>query len=242
VQGPPVFSVTVKNFALITYSVPAERIRMHLPTDYELETFQGQDGLRGFVSTTCFCNQDYRPRGINIPRHTFNESTYRTYVTHKGRKGVYFFGRYLGTRVAWLCQRPVTRHVYNADFTISTDKERRSNYSSYVCDAASEAGVTSFSLKALEVPRAQPPFPSADALVQFLTYRLHGFYTDSLGAQGHMPVQHPRMTAVAGQLSTGRFGLWEELGIVTEEEAVDPYSVLVIPEVPFRLYAPRFLG
>ncbi|HEX2240921.1 MAG TPA: DUF2071 domain-containing protein [Actinomycetota bacterium] len=239
-NGPPIFAINVTNFALITYAVPAARIEAHLPRSYDLDVFEGPEGRTAFVSTTCFCNHDFRLAGVGYPRHTFNESTYRTYVTHKGRKGIYFFGRYLGTRRAWASQRPIARHTYTAKFEIATESSG-GTYTSYTCHAASDQGETSFALQAIDQPDESPPFATGYELTQFLTYRLHGFYTDSLGFQGHMPVGHPRMNPVAGKLSAARFTLWNELGVVTDDEVLDPYSVLVIAEVPFTLYAPRFL-
>ena len=239
-KGPPVFSIEIRNFAIVTYAVAAERVQRHLPGAYELDTVHGPDGPIAFVSATCFCNENFRLAGLGFPRHTFNESTYRTYVTHKGRKGVYFFGRYLGTRGAWMAQRPLARHTYTADFEIATIRGAN-GYDIYSCLALSSAGPTSFSVRASEPPQAKEPFRSGDELAQFLTYRLHGFYTDVLGAQGHMPVKHPRMDPLAGALSEGRFDLWDELGIVDAEEAQAPFSVLVVPAVPFTLYPPRFL-
>ena len=237
-RGPPMFSIDVTNFALITHAVPAERVRAHLPSGYELETFGGEQGSRALVTATCFCNHDFRLAGIGVPRHTFNESTYRTYVTHKGRKGVYFFGRYLGTRLARASQRIVARDTHLAGFEVRTDA-RTSGYRSYICRASSPAGETSFELQAEDEPQATELFASGAEHTRSLTYRLHGFFTTSLGTQGHMPVGHPPMDAFAGRLRTGRFDLWTNLEILKEEEAAHPHSVLVVKQVPFRLYPPR---
>jgi uncharacterized protein YqjF (DUF2071 family) len=237
-QGPPVFSIEVQNFVLVTYKVPAERVRTHLPSPYDLETFETPTGPVAFVSTTCFCNRDFRPVALNAPKHTFNESTYRTYVQHKGRRGVYFFGRYLGTRTAWLPQRTLARDTYSADFDIEIDRSDK-GYDSYRCEAASSEGITRFVIEAKATPRAKAPFDSADALTDFITYRLHGFYTTSTGLEGYMPVAHPHMFPVAGRLLEGRFDLWNNLGILEDEEVARPYSVLVTPEVRFKLFCPR---
>jgi uncharacterized protein YqjF (DUF2071 family) len=241
VKGPPVFAVDVLNFAIVTYAVPAERVLRHLPKVYELDTFEGPDGQRALVSTTCFCNQDFRLAGVPQPRHTFNESTYRTYVSRDGEKGVYFFGRYLGTRLAWSLQRPVARHTYEADIEVDVQRTPE-GYASYGCSARSRSGATNFSVEAMDVPSAKSPFASGEELAQFITYRLHGFFTSTAGFQGHMPVGHPRMRPLAGTLSAARFDLWSQLGVLRPDEVDDPYSVLVVPEVPFRLFAARPVG
>lgn len=240
-NGPPVFALQVQNFALITYAVPAGRVRRHLPQPYELDTFDAPEGHKAFVTTTCFCNHDFRPASLPFPRHTFNESTYRTYVTRDGAKGVYFFGRYLGTRLAWSAQRLAARDTYGAEFELDIE-ENGNGYPAYECSATSSAGDTHFVVSATEAPKPKGPFDSGEELAQFLTYRLEGYYTSSAGFQGRMPVEHPRMSPLAGSLSSARFDLWGELEILTPEEAGDPFSVLVVPEVPFRLFAPRPVG
>jgi uncharacterized protein YqjF (DUF2071 family) len=240
-RGPPIFSVQVRNFALVTHAVPPERVLRHLPSAYELELCEGAEGRVALVSATCFCNEDFRPAGIGFPRHTFNESTYRTYVTHKGRRGVYFFGRYLGTRLAWSSQRAMARDTYRADFDVATDV-RGDRYNSLVCHASSHRGDTRFVVDASEEPQPTELFETGEQHAQFLTYRLHGFFTTSAGPQGHMPVGHPRMAPLSGRLSQGRFDLWRRLGIVNEDETADPHSVLIVRKSPFRLFAPRRLS
>ena len=230
----PVFSVDVRNFALLNYRVPAELVQRHLPARYELELFDEDC----FVTATCFCNGGFRPAALPFPRLTFDESTFRTYVTHKGRRGVYFFGRYLSNMVATVPQRLMAKHTYQARFDVRTAASE-GGYHSYSCAATSDMGDVSFVITAGERPGPVPPFPTADAFTQFFTYRLHGFFTTSLGYQGHMPVDHPRMQPWSGTLIEARLDLFEELGILDRGQATSPHSILVQEEVPFTLYAPR---
>ncbi|MDQ3877094.1 MAG: DUF2071 domain-containing protein [Actinomycetota bacterium] len=235
-RGLPMVSIEVENFAVISYPVAAERIEAHLPSVYELDTMQTSIGRTGFVSTTCFCNHAFRLARIKYPRHTFNESTYRTYVNYKGRHGIYFFGRYLGTRLAWLAQRPLARDTFVGDFAVKSEI-RNGAYDYMSCRVTSRHGDTSFLLEGDDGRDAS--LDSDLDLEQFLTYRLHGFFTAPLGLQGHMPVNHPRMRPFRGRLSDGRFDLWTELGILDDSEITSPASVLIAPRVPFTLYAPR---
>ena len=228
----------IENFAVVTYRVPIERISAHLPDLYEVDEFDGPEGAFGFVSTTSFCNRDFRPLGINHPRHSFDECTYRTYVSLNGQRGVYFFGRYLGSPIAWLPQRAIARDTYQADFQVDA-QVNSGRYPAYVSNIESAAGTTSFSIRALQDPVPKEPFDSGYGMEQFLTYRLHGFFTSSAGPQADVPVSHPRMRAVAGTLLNGRFDLWEKLGVLTPDEMKEPYSVLLVQNVPFRLHLPR---
>ena len=230
--------VDIKSFALLTYSVPAARVRAHLPSMYELQTYGRQPDEHCLVTTTCFCNEDFRPALLRMPRLTFNEITYRTYVAHRGREGVYFFGRFLGSAAAHVPQRVFARDTYLADFDVSI-QEGAAGIDSYVCRASSPRGETSFSLRATGPLRPSEPFDDGDEMALWLTVRLHGFYAGSLGVQGHMPVGHPYVRPYGGELSSAYLGLWEELEVLDRDEMQDPHSVLVVPEVPFVLHPPR---
>lgn len=231
--------VDVEHFALVTHAVPAERVRAHLPDEYELETFRAPDGSeRAFVSATCFCNRNFRAYALAYPRLTFNESTYRTYVRRESKRGVYFFGRYLGRGLAAASERLFDQHAFLGEFEVKIDRTEK-GYELYECSVSSDRGDTQFALQAVDTPPPQQPFDSGDDLAQFITYRLHGFFTSSLGRQGHMPVGHRRMEPFAGELHSGRFDLWERMGILAPNEVLPPYSVLVQPPIPFTLYPPR---
>lgn len=234
----PAFDVDVRNFALINYVVPASRIQSLVPSQYELETFDSDEGPVGFVTTTCFCNDSFRTTGIGLPRLTFDESTFRTYVIHKERRGVYFVGRYLSRLPATVSQRLFARHTWQADFKVAIDLAG-DGYRSYSFHLSSRNGEASFAITARDRPSGTEHFASGEEHAQFFTYRLHGFYTSSLGFQGHMPVDHPRMDPYAGELAVGRMDLWTGSGVLSADEVARPYSVLVQPAVPFTLYAPR---
>lgn len=232
------FSIEITEFALVTHRVPAARVRRHLPARYVLQTFPYEGTEFCFVTTTCFCNGDFRPTATRWPRHTFNETTYRTYVVDKGRLGVYFFGRYLGSRTAYGMQRAVARDTWHGDFEVRIERAA-AGYASYVCRVASDHGDTAFSLEATDPPPALAPWPTGWDHEQFLTFRPEGFFTSSLGFQAHSPVEHERLQAWGGRLHGGRFDLWASLGIVPEDEAESPYSILVTPGTRFILHAPR---
>jgi uncharacterized protein YqjF (DUF2071 family) len=230
--------IQVRNFALVNYAVDADRVRQHLPAPYELQTFSDTDRDYCFVSASCFCNQDFRLAASPYPRHTFNESTYRTYVTHNGDAGVYFFTRFLGTPISVVPQRMLARDTYLADFEVTTELDQ-SGYRSYVCDARGPDGQTTFSLEARSRPKTEPPFASGEEVAQFFTYRLRGYFTSSVGTQVQMPVSHPPMNPYAGQLDNAYLEPFARLGIVPADEMNAPHSVLVQPEVDFRLHPPR---
>jgi uncharacterized protein YqjF (DUF2071 family) len=231
-------SIEVEEFALLTYRVPADRVREHLPDTYTLQTHEGDDGECCFVTTTCFRNKDFRPTATSYPRHTFFESTYRTYVDYDGLHGVYFFGRYLETRPSYVAQRAVARDTFRADFDVHIDKNG-DGYRAYDCHASGRHGETSFTVTATDEPGAKPPWSTGDEHAQFLTFRPIGCFTSSVGIQMRGRVDHARLEPWEGRL-TGRPRLeyWEKLEILSREEAAQPYSVLVTEGTRFFLYPP----
>ncbi len=228
----------MRNFAIITHAVPVERVRPHVPERFRIQTFDIGGETRCLVSATCFCNTGFRYSGLPYPRMTFNESTYRVYVDYDGRNGVFFVGRYLGHPVARAAQRIFDRDVYLGDFEVETSPSDI-GYDSYTCRVKSRRGETSFALSATNEARAQAPFATADEHTYFVTHRLHGLFTSSTGAPGHMPVTHDRMKPWQGELRSGRFELWERLGILYPDEVADVFSVLVQSVIDFKLHPVR---
>ena len=219
--------------------MPVERVQPHVPERFRIQTFDGGGGAeKCLVSATCFCNYDFRYSGLPYPRLTFNESTYRVYVDYDGRNGVFFVGRYLGHPLPRAAQRIFDRDVYLGDFEVETNLTDR-GYDSYTCRVKSSEGATSFALSATNQPDAIDPFATGDDHSYFLTHRLHGLFTSSAGLPGHMPVTHDRMRPWEGELRSGRFELWERLGILYPDEVADVFSVLVQPVIDFKLHPVR---
>lgn len=234
-------SVDVADFVLVTWAVPAGRVRPHVPQRLQLDTFSDGAGIeRAWVTTTCFRNRGFRYTPAPAPRLTFWESTFRTYVrSDRGEGGAYFIRRYVETRAALAVQRPIDRHVWRADFAVEVEHDEEC-IDRYRCDAAGERGDVRFALRIDRVPQPHRPFDTGEAMVQFLTYRLSGFFAAQPRGVGHMPVEHPRMTARQGELLEGSFEPWREIGVLDAEEVGAPYCVLAIRDVvPFRLLAPR---
>jgi uncharacterized protein YqjF (DUF2071 family) len=231
-------SIEVQDFALITYRVPADRVRVHLPAIYALQTHDVAGAEHCFITTTCFRNGNFRPTATNYPRHTFFESTYRTYVDYRGLHGVYFLGRYLETWPSFAVQRPVARHSYRADFDVSIDRDE-GGYHSYRCRASSSAGDTEFSIVATGRPEPKIPWTTGEEHAQFLTFRPIGCFTSSIGTQMRGRVDHARLDPWGGRLTAPpRLDFWERHDILSAAEAAEPYSVLVSEGTRFFLYPP----
>lgn len=234
--------VDVQNFALITHVVPADRVRQHVPERFELQTFDSGSGIEmAFVSASSFCNRQIHWSASRYPAHDFDQSTYRTYVVHKGRLGAFFFGTFVSTRLSYVGQIVIAADTHLAEFDVDLDLGP-DGYARYRSHARAEVGELYFRIEARDRPTAKPPFSTAGEHVEFITYRLHGYSRSLGGGVSYGPIEHRHMTPWEGQLFEGRFDYWERMGILTPGGDQQPYSVLVEPAVRFVLHPPRPAG
>lgn len=237
---PASFKVTLRDFALVTHCVPAARVRACLPKQLELQTFRDEQTGESFafVSVGVFFNKNFRwshgPERLSL---NFYQATYRTYINHHGRNAAYFFKTYLETVPSYLLQRSAAHCARKAEFEVNAASDLH-GYKNYSCVFKGREGVTQLELEARELPRARPPFRSGEELSQFLTYRLHGIFRSSIGIHTDQMVQHRRIYPWSGRLKSGRFDYWKKLGILSSEEALNPYSVLIEPSVEFTFFPP----
>ena len=238
-QGLTTAQVDVDNFVLVSHVVPASRLRPHVPSRFRLETFTSESGQEmGFISTTSFCNRQLHWSPARYPAHDFDQMNFRTYVSHKGRRGSYFIGTYVSTRLSFVGQSIVAANSYLASFDVDVNGGP-AGYPAYSTTATTTHGASSFDVEATEHPEPKHPFTTGDEHAQFITYRLHGFAKNPLGFQTHGPVEHRRISPWSGTLLSGRFDFCERLDILRPEEFLPVYSVLVEPSVRFTLHPPR---
>ena len=231
--------VDVQNFALITHAVPAQRVRPHVPERFELQTFIDESGQEtALVSASSFCNRQLHWSASRYPAHDFDQSTYRTYVVHKGRSGAFFFGSFVSTRMSYIAQSAVAADTHLAEFDVEIELGDR-GYERYRSRARSDVGEIYFDIEARDNPRAKHPFATGKEHAQFITYRLHGYSHALGGGVSYGPIEHRHMDPWEGSLTEGRFDYWERKEILAPEEALRPYSVLVEPAVRFVLHPPR---
>lgn len=240
-RGPAAIEadVDLENFVLITHAVPAARVQKQLPDKLALETFEGPDGRETcFVTTACFCNRDLRWRLTRRPTHTFNQVTFRTYVTYGEARGLYFFGTYCDTISSVVWQGAMATGTKLGRFEFDMSKDGR-GYSRYACTACSGAEEVSWLVEATDQPGPVHPFATGYEHVQYLGYRLHGFSRNPFGFYTHGRIDHRELRPFSGRLLQGRFDLWTRLGILDPADYLSPASVLVEPHIRFTLMPPR---
>lgn len=236
--------VEVRDFLLVTYAVPVERLhgQLHgdLHPDLHPETVTDAQGRqRALVSATCFRNDRLRWAGGPGPTHDFHQSTFRSYVVHRRRgAGALFLASATSTVPSTIGQRLGLRDTRRGRFTVHTERTGDAGYARYAATIEQPVGVDELVAVATEPARAVPPFRSGREHVRFLTHRLHGYAVSLPGVWVDAPVLHREMAAFQGQLVRARLPSLDRLGLVGEAEWSRPFSVLVAPGATFDLLPP----
>src|SRR4051812_6662825 len=90
----------IHDLLFINYAVDADRLRPLVPEGLELDLITGAGGNRlALVSAVPFQVTDVRSSILPLPRLSFNQITYRTYVNAGEGAGVYFFNMRVSSRL-----------------------------------------------------------------------------------------------------------------------------------------------
>ncbi len=241
-RGAATLTVTLRDFLIVTYAVPAERARPHVPESLPLDVLPGADGeTLAFIQTTCFFNDNFHWSPLPGPGLSFYQSTYRILTRQKGRRGAFFLRTYLSTIESHLLQRAIAREVDHAPFTVQiTGNPIESRYERYTMRAVGERGQTAMDVQGREAPLPTAlPFTDWDDMVFFLTQREEAYYDTSAGGMGLLPVEHARMHPVPAELMAARLSLWTDLGLIDVNDLLRPVAVLIQPTIVFTSYPPR---
>lgn len=243
-RGAATLTVTLRDFLIVTYAVPAERARRHVPAGLPLDMLPGPDGERlAFLQTTCFFNDNLHWSPLPGPGLSFYQSTYRILVRRNNRRGAYFLRTYLSTGEAHIFQRTIAREVDHAPFWVHIQGDpTQARYVTYTARAVGERGQTALEAHALSGFSPPLPFTHYDEMAFFLTQREEGYYEAAAGGTGLLPVEHAPLAPLPAELVAARFTLWTDLGLLAPEELLNPVAVLIQPTIVFTSYPPRLVG
>lgn len=232
--------VTLRDFALISYAVPKQRLLAHLPPPLTLDTRLVDGHETAFVSVGCFKNEGLHWAASPLPRLSFPQLTFRTYVTSPRGPAIFFLATGLGTISSFLTEGVLLRRSLFGKIRIDTDTRAGiPGYVSYGCHARFGSRVVHFRTRAQGVPEAKGPFVDAEEGVLFLTQRLTGYFIAPGGLLMEQRVAHPPMSPWAGQaLEEAKIDLLEEMGILRHAELSQPFSVLIEPKIAFEAFPP----
>lgn len=240
-------STVLRHFALITYALPAERLRPHVPERFEIVEFDLEGEKRALLSAVPFWDENFSFVCLPFLRFSFGQVNHRIYVRDRetGENAVWFLGTTLGSglvrpaRALWRIPWHTSRHHENCDYDSESRhyREWRMDVDSSWCSARIELRDTG------EAMRLMPGFQSMDELVLILTHPVNGFFYRTDGKVGTYSVRHDIMNLTMAEPVDLHFSLYERLGLLTASEMLKPHSILLCPEIRFAIQMPpRVLG
>ena len=124
-DSPWIASQLWKDLLFINYPVDPKAVQTLLPQGLQLDTFEG----KAWITVLPFSINDFTLRtqslkGIN----TFLELNVRTYVTHNGKPGVYFFNLQAERPVEVLGARFLTLPYYLAEMSLEKNEREGIHY------------------------------------------------------------------------------------------------------------------
>lgn len=232
----------LRHFALITYAIPAERLRAHVHERFEIETFEIGGERLALLSVVPFEDAGFHFAKLPFLRFDFHQTNYRIYVIDKlsGERVVWFLGTTLGSWTVSVCRAlwgfPWHRARYETQHSWNGAEGR---YGVFRYEIESEWAPAVIDLRDTgEAPPVLPGFADRDEMMLCLTQPLVGFYHRLNGTLGTYSVSHGLLQLSVAEPRELYFGLLERLGILSLQEMDEPFSVLICPETRFRIHMP----
>ena len=231
----------LKHFALITYALDPIRFKDIIPQRFKLDTIQYQGKEQALMSVVPFIDVDFTSAVCPFPNFTMGQTNYRVYVIDQEtqERCVWFIGTTLDSWTLivprYLWQLPWHTAVF--DFDCHQDADGL--YRQYKMQTQSEWASAELQLTQLhENPWHYEGFPNLETYLVYLTHPLAGFYHRRDGKLGTYRVWHDRLQAKPATLLHAKFDLLDRMNLVSFENQLNPYSVLIEPVNEFTIYLP----
>ncbi|CAM4349313.1 DUF2071 domain-containing protein [Acinetobacter pragensis] len=231
----------LQHFALITYAIEPARFQDIIPARFQLDTIQYQGAEKALMSVVPFIDVDFTSAVYPFPKFTMGQTNYRVYVIDQKtqERCVWFIGTTLDS---WTLIVP--RYLWQlpwhaANFEFDCQQNASGLYQQYKMQTRSEwAGAELHLTQSEEDAWQYQGFPDLESYQVFLTHPLAGFYHRRDGQLGTYRVWHDRLQPKPAQLHHARFELLARMNLVSFEDQLKPYSVLIEPINAFTIYLP----
>ncbi len=230
---------------LISWAVPAARVRPLVPSCLALDTVSGAGGVElALLTVAVVLNVGMHPHLLPALHTTCAQANYRTYVRGRdGAPGVYFFANFVAGRAGWVIPWLLSANVHYAP-------ARLRGYLPHTATPGatwnlqltmhSPLGPTQLVVGGPCVPLTVPAYwPDPATAAHFLSQRLTGYLRDRRNRVWALPVHHLEMTPWPGTVQVITCAPWQHWGLLSAAETAQPFAVLLQPEVLFRAYVPR---
>ena len=244
------------HFALITYALPAERLRPHIPPRFDIPTFPINGEQLALMSAVPFLDADFHfYRLAPFLKWQFAQTNYRVYVVDRetGEHCVWFFGTTLGSWVVYLARTlwRIPWHYADYDMICDYNPSRRA-YDRYEMYHFSKWATAEIELEDTGERMALiPGFSTLDEQLLILTHPIIGYFyrlpnerrlssskPSGVLDVGTYSVWHEEIPLTVGKAKHLYFSLYERLGLLSREEMESPHSVLICPRTTFEVHLP----
>lgn len=231
------------HFALITYALPAERLRPYIHPRFDIPTFPIHGQHMALMSAVPFLDNDFSYyRLLPFVRWKFAQTNYRVYVVDRetGEHCVWFFGTTLGSRIVHLARGlwkiPWHFAKYTVDCLFDSDLGR---YKRFHFAHESDWATAEIDLEDTGEPAGLlPGFSELNDQKLVLTHPVEGFFYRLDGKTGTYSVWHEEIPLTTGRARHLYFSLYERLGLLSREEMQQPHSVLICTKIMFEVHLP----
>jgi len=263
-KGAATLSGTLRDYLLVTWAIPAARLRPHVPEELPLDVLPDASGnLLAFIQVVCYYHDNLHWSPVKgSDGASFHQITYRALTRYKGKRGVFDLRSYLSTDEARNALRVIAREADFARFAVHIAGDPvRGTYDRYTIRAVGDRGQTNLDITFPQSPsepaagegsesesepqeKAAPvatPFSRVEDMVHFLTQREEQYFATFLpkGSITLVPLRHEPLIPIHATLTTARASVFTDTGLLTTEELLRPIGVFVQPAVTVTAYPPR---
>ena len=177
------------------WPIKASALRERVPRELELDTFDGS----AWIGIVPFVMSNTRPRFSPVAMADFPELNVRTYVTHRGKSGIYFFSLDAASPLlVWGGRTFVSLPYYNATMRSVDDARGWTRYAS----RRTHAGAPPARWVARYRPAGPAAPPKPGTLEHFLTERYCLYSVTDVGEVLRCDVHHAPWPLQSAELET----------------------------------------
>jgi hypothetical protein len=249
-KGAATITGTLRDYLVVTWAVPAEKARLHVPPELPLDVLPNANGeLTAFLQVVCFYGENvhWSPLQNDPLAQCYHQVTYRILTRHQNKRGVFNLRSYFSIEEVRNAQRVVAREVdYGRFFVHINGDPARDTYSSYNLRAVGDRGQTSVEVTFADGGKtdAAPipaPFAKFEDMALFLTQREENYFAASTPKTGIglVPSTYEPFKPQVGILKSARASLFTDSKLLTPEDLLQPVAVLLQPSFTLTTYPPR---
>lgn len=229
----------LRHFALISYAIPAERMKKLLPPGLELLRLPIDGQPCGLISVAVFFNQGFHyTRLVPSLRLNFGQTNYRIYVQNAdGDPGIWFLGTSLGSVLYRLPRLLWDMPWHGAKY--SFDCPYHGGYRRFAVDIRSAWGKAR--IEAHDTGEPMPLLPGFDSRAQqalLLTHPISGYFTRRDGRIGKYSIWHPPAQLTRAEPGELYFKVLETSGLLTRAQMQRPHWLLLQHEIAYDIHLP----